>query len=195
MNHCPILNPSPIRGLRFSAGSKADLASLLRHHYRRGLPATLCAVRVARAPGETAQKGRIVAAASLSWPVPMLRARNRYFGVIGYGNALRFANANVRTISRVIVHPQFRAAGLAQELARQLIRACPTRYVECSSTMAEFAGFLTRCGFRQIATEPGEPAYFLLDKFHRRAAKGQGSDRPLAAAAQQELRPPGEEPV
>jgi ABC-type ATPase with predicted acetyltransferase domain len=95
----------------------------------------------------------------------MVRARNRHFGVTGYAEALRFANANLRTISRVIVHPQFRAAGIAQALVRQLLDVCPTRYVECSASMAAFAGFLTRCGFRRLPTGPAETPYFLFDRF------------------------------
>ena len=153
-----------LRGVRFVAGGRADVVSLHRHHYRPGLPATFALVRAARARRRPAQREQTIAVAVLSWPVPMLRARNRHFNVSGYGRALRFANANVRTISRVIVHPQFRAAGLAQQLVRQLVARCPTRYVECSTTMGHYAGFLSRCGFEQIPTPAGEPAYFLFDR-------------------------------
>jgi GNAT superfamily N-acetyltransferase len=154
----------PFAAVRFSSGTRLDLARLLRHHYRPGLPATICAVRVAAIRVPHTRAVRIVGVAALSWPVPMLRARNRHFGVSGYRHCLGFANSRVRTISRVIVHPQFRAAGIAQELVRQLIARCPTRYIESSTSMGAFAGFLTRCGFEQIPTEPAEPAYFLLDR-------------------------------
>lgn len=159
-----------LRGIRFSDGTRDDVESLHRHHYRPGLPATFSCVRVARKRVAPGKKMQTLAVAALSWPVPMVRARNRHFNVIGYGNALRFANANVRTLSRVIVHPQYRAVGLAARLVRQLVARCPTRYVECSTTMGRYATFLLRCGFVELPTEPGEPAYFLLDREAKHSA-------------------------
>lgn len=124
----------------------------------------MCVIRVARVRDPYTRMLRAIGVAVLSWPVPMLKARNRHFAIIGYGACLRFANRNVRTISRVIVHPQFRAAGIAQELVRQLIDRCPTRYIESSTSMGAYAGFLSRSGFTPISTPPDEPAYFLLDR-------------------------------
>lgn len=163
-------------GLRFANGSRADVVNLHRHHYRQKLPATYCVVRTARLTSPSGRR-RTVAVGVLSWPVPMVTARNRHFRIRCYGKALRFANANVRTLSRVIVHPQFRAAGLAQQIVRQLVDRSPTRYVECSTTMGAYAGFLTRCGFEQIATEPGEPSYFLFDRNSRRRASRRSANR------------------
>ena len=53
--------------------------------------------------------------------------------------AKRFVNANVRTISRVVVHPQFRSVGLAVALVRCLIGQCETRYVEALAVMGVWA--------------------------------------------------------
>jgi hypothetical protein len=116
-----------IRGIRFEAGTKADLGELIRHHYRPGLPATTCLIRAARIAEPGTRTMRLIGVAALSWPVPMLRPRNRHFGVSGFRSCLRWANENVRTVSRVIVHPQFRAAGIAQDLFRQLVLESTTR--------------------------------------------------------------------
>lgn len=167
--------------VRFEDGTRADLAALARHHYRSTPPATYCRVRVARV--RRLRRWRTVGVAVLSWPVPMMMARNRHFHVNGYRNSLRFANAYVRTISRVVVHPQYRAAGLAGELVRQLCARCPTRYVECATSMGDFAGFLIRNGFVALPTRVGEPAYFLFDRgSRRRGAEARSIDaiRPIA---------------
>jgi GNAT superfamily N-acetyltransferase len=146
--------------------TRADYHALSRHHYRHQAPATFCRIVGAwhRAPGS--RRRRLVGVAVLSWPVPMCVERNRFFHVPpGYGNALRFANANVRTISRVIVHPQFRALGLARRLVRDLIDACPTRYVESSTTMGPFINCFTGAGMARVDDGlSGRPAYFVIDR-------------------------------
>src|SRR5688572_21511855 len=57
------------------------------------------------------QGARLVAVGVLSWPTAVNRGRDRWFGLMGrtFGEKIRFANANLRTISRIIVHPQFRS--------------------------------------------------------------------------------------
>lgn len=150
--------------LRLRAGTAADYRLLTRHHYRAKKPATFCRIVACEFVPDSGDPPRVVGVAVLSWPVPMLAARNRHFAVArGYGERLRFANAHVRTLSRVIVHPQFRAAGVATLLVRALLDGAPTRYVETSAAMARYAGFLAGAGFRLISDAPAEPAYLLFD--------------------------------
>lgn len=154
--------------LRVEPGNRCDYAALTRHHYRAKRPATFCEIRVARYI-EPGAPDRLVGVAVLSWPVPMLTARCRHLGLpAGYGDRLRFANANVRTVSRVIVHPQFRALGVATRLVRELIDVCPTRYVESSAAMGAYATFLLAAGMGRVPTLPSEPAYFLVDRAESR---------------------------
>src|SRR6266511_1122874 len=95
-------------------GVRGDYVELERFQYLRGRPAT--GGGVWRAGYERSEVGgqrsgrRVVGVAVVSWPVACMRGREDYFGMRGmrYGEKLRFANANIRTISRVIVHPQFR---------------------------------------------------------------------------------------
>jgi GNAT superfamily N-acetyltransferase len=157
----------------FSDSDRRDYLQLQRYHYRLRPPATWNRVRVARyiAPG-FAGPGRLVACAVLSYPVPMLGARLRMFGLRGhrYGVALRFANKHFMTVSRIVVHPQFRTVGLASELVRQLIDGAPTRFVEASAAMARFSRFLERAGMTRFADpEPADsiarPSYFVFDRF------------------------------
>jgi GNAT superfamily N-acetyltransferase len=150
--------------ITFAAATRADFAAIARHHYRATPPATFCIIRGAWHIDARGQR-KLIAIAVLSWPVPMVPARRRWFALSsGYGIALRFANANVRTISRVIVHPQFRAIGLARQLVQQLIDRCPTRYVDTLATMGDFVGCFTAAGMTRVPTLPGEAAYFIIDR-------------------------------
>jgi GNAT superfamily N-acetyltransferase len=150
--------------ISFTDGTRRDYQLLARHHYQAKPPATWALIRVAwhHARG----RRRAIAVAVLSYPVPLLSARLEHFALRRkYGPCLRFANANLRTVSRVIVHPQFRSIGLACALTRQLVERCPTRYVEASARMARFIAFFERAGFTRVAsTDPDRPDYFILDK-------------------------------
>jgi hypothetical protein len=153
--------------IEFSDGTRRDYLQLQRYHYRTRPPATWACVRVARyiAPG-FAPPGRLVACAVLSYPVPMLGARLRCFNLQGarYGTVLRYANQHFTTVSRVVVHPQFRTVGIACELVRQLIDRAPSRFVESSAAMARFSGFLEHAGMtRFIDPAHAGPSYFFVD--------------------------------
>jgi GNAT superfamily N-acetyltransferase len=159
--------------LEYRAATRDDYRALSRHHYRDRPPATFCEIRGAWHVCGKRRTAKLVGVAVLSWPVPMLGARRQHFSFPpGYGEALRFANANLRTISRVIVHPQYRAIGIGAELVRQLIANCRTRYVETSATMGDFASCFTAAGMTRIGTtihpstdsRKTEPAYFVFDR-------------------------------
>lgn len=155
---------APLDSIRFADATRGDFEAIARHHYRSRAPATFCRIHGAWHV-DPAGRRKLVAIAVLSWPVPMVPARKRHFALSsGYGVALRFANQHVRTISRVIVHPQFRALGLARRLVSDLIDRCPTRYVDTLAMMGDFVGCFTSAGMTRIATRPGEAPYFLIDR-------------------------------
>ncbi len=156
-------------------GTYADYAALAPFHYRAAKPATLALIRAidyhrptrhaaSTCPPDTRTAPRVVGVIVLSYPVPMLLARHRALGTLGqsYGRQLRFANAHVRTISRVIVHPAFRGIGLAGALVRAAVNACPSPYIEAVAEMARLHPFFTRAGLaRTNADHPEEHPYFL----------------------------------
>jgi len=155
--------------IQFERGTSADYHELARHHYRIRPPRTwaeICVARfVPRGSRRAQSRHQLIAVGVLSWPIAMHKTRMVHFGLDkDYGTNARFANTNLRTISRVIVHPQFRAIGLAREIVHRLIDACPTRYVEASAVMGRFARFFTSAGMQQIDFDPTKPAYFLFDK-------------------------------
>ena len=163
-------------------GSGRDYGPLAAFHYAAGAPATWAAVWVvryfeeriaARTRVDTTEPSpaRTVAVGVLSYPVPSCRPRQRWFGLSGSrADNLNFANANLRTISRVVVHPQFRSLGLSTLLVRCLCEHCDTRYVEAIALMGHVHPLFARAGMtRTNADHPEEPAYFVLDRCADRA--------------------------
>jgi ABC-type ATPase with predicted acetyltransferase domain len=93
--------------------------------------------------------------------------RDIAFGLSGksYGEKIRFANANLRTISRIIVHPQFRSLGLATKLIRCLCNECPTRYVEASAQMGRAHPLFSCAGMTRVEpVNEDKPVYYFLDR-------------------------------
>src|SRR4051812_2433925 len=96
-------------------GSMRDYDALAQFHYVAPRPATIADIRVVRYRDGPRAKPRVIAAGVLSYPVPSSDCREIYLGRSdrSRNENLCFANRHIRTISRVIVHPQFRALGLS----------------------------------------------------------------------------------
>ena len=124
-----------------------------------------CAQRVDEPP-------RVVAVGVLSYPTIRSIPREYTLGLrdLAPRERIAFVNGHVRTISRVVVHPQFRGLGLASELVRKLIEVCTTRYVEASAVMARVHPFFAAAGMRRVEDERSRhdddtrPAYFIFDR-------------------------------
>ena len=154
--------------LVLARGGARDYHALAAFHYAAGPPATWAGVWVVRYcdPNALARPPRTVAVGVLSYPVPSCRPRERWFGLAGSRDQnLRFANASLRTISRVVVHPQFRALGLSTLLVRCLCHHCDTRYVEAIAQMGHVHPLFARAGMTRTNLDHlEEPAYFVLDR-------------------------------
>ncbi|MBC7783094.1 MAG: GNAT family N-acetyltransferase [Burkholderiales bacterium] len=166
--------PAPVH---FRAGSASDYRALERFHYLPQRPATWAGVRVATCvdagidAGTDTQTGtgaeRVIAVAVLSYPSALHRTRHKVFELKhhGFGERIAWANANVRTISRVIVHPQFRSIGLARVLIKQLIDSATTRYVEASARMGRAHPLFERAGMHRVEpASAAEPVYYWIDR-------------------------------
>lgn len=154
--------------LTLEPGSPRDYIVLEQFHYLPKRPATWA--RVWRITYTDRSGTRVIAAGVLSFPVPCSRGRQRVFNNahLSYGRKIRFANANFRTISRIVVHPQFRSLGLATLLVECLIENCPTRYVEASAMMARAHPFFERAGMKRVDPDNSDdPIYFIFDRGER----------------------------
>lgn len=172
MSFTPLNLPDFLPGrLILTKGCRADYRELEQFHYLPGRPATWAAVWTIRyLPPESGPfwtQSQTVAVGVLSYPTPRSLLRERYFNrqCCSQAENLAFANANLRTISRIIVHPQFRSLGLSTILVRCLCLHCPTRYVEAFARMARAHPFFDRAGMKRIRpARPHQPVYFIFDR-------------------------------
>jgi len=158
--------------LRIEPGSIADYRSLSAMHYRAGPPAT--AARVLRAllgPPWTAPDDPPLLAGVLVVSMPTLNASwrcdawpDRYTGH-DKRRAARRLNAEVRTISRVIVDPRVRALGIARELVRAYLSEPLTQRTEAVAAMGAVCPFFERSGMTPHTLAPRPHQARLLDAF------------------------------
>lgn len=158
-------------------GTPADYAGLERFHYRAGRPATWAGVWVVRyrvkhkdIKHKEENVGRVVAVGVLSYPCVNCAARDRALGLGGLSAEARlgFVNQNVRVISRVVVHPQFRSMGLASWVVRSICEQCDVRWVEAMAAMGRVHPLFVRGGMREAGAGRRGVVYYLWGRAGRR---------------------------
>lgn len=127
-------------------GSKYDYAPFERLHYRSGTLPVVDKVFTLRLPDYGA-----VAVIVYSFAPAHLAARRKAIGALlppkaTRGEMMKFINANIRIISRVVVLPEFRGAGLASHLIANTIPLAAVPIVEAVAAMGRFSGFFTAAG-------------------------------------------------
>lgn len=151
-------------------GSRRDYLALEHFHYLPKRPSSWALVLRIVYDDQSRSGPRVVAVGVLSYPVLRCRTRERVLGLgdLDERQKIDFANQHIRSISRVIVHPQFRALGLASTLVRALIERCPSRYVEALAVMGKAHPFFRSGGMTQYESDAAhEPTYYLVDKSNR----------------------------
>ncbi len=148
-----------------SRGVCADYRSLERFHYLARSPATWAAVWVVRYQ-DKAQNERVVAAGVLSYPTVQSAARDAALGLADWAvsERLKWVNAHIRTISRIVVHPQFRSLGLARRLVHTICEQCNTRCVEAYAQMGRVHPFFENGGMKRMTSQGEGAVYFLFDR-------------------------------
>ncbi len=91
---------------------------------------------------------------------------------------MRFWNGCLRTISRVVVDPNWRGLGLAVRLVRETLPLAGVPYVEATAAMARVHPFFERAGMTRYPVTVSPPAERL-----RRALEAVGIDRRAARSA------------
>lgn len=135
--------PRPIEIL-IRRGTRAEADRLAPFHYRPP-PATVAGIWVAEHP-----RAGVVAALTLSYPALNARWRDlawpgRYRTGDRRADARRL-NAEVRTISRVVVDPRYRALGIATRLIRAVLADPPTIRTEAIAAMGAFCPIFDAAG-------------------------------------------------
>ena len=75
-----------------------------------------------------------------------LATANRYVNLGSQGAALAMLNKEIRCISRVVIHPQYRGISLATWLVKETLPLMSTPLVEASAVMARVNSFFERAG-------------------------------------------------
>jgi GNAT superfamily N-acetyltransferase len=174
--------------LTLARGAPRDNLNLARGHYLPKRPATWAGVWVIRYADPDDAPPRAIAVAVLSYPTIASFARDAALGIVDPTapptssrersqrrpalhldphQRLAFLNANVRTISRVVVHPQFRGVGLAARLVRHVCAQCSTRWVEAFALMGRVHPFFENGGMTPIPhpnPAANAPVYYLFDR-------------------------------
>ena len=122
-------------------GSREDYERLSHLHYRdSGLP-------VPREIYAMEREGELLGVIVYSYPP--IRASGRK-DAVGYSPDIGELNAGWAIISRVIVHPKYRAIGLGSYLVRESLARQGSVHVELIAVMARYNPFAERAGMRLV---------------------------------------------
>jgi ABC-type ATPase with predicted acetyltransferase domain len=131
-------------------GTLDDYRALARFHYLAERPACFKRIWTIRVPSPSPSQPAIAAVMVISPPVRCCRGRNvatkgRYVHRRRRRSLARL-NAEVETISRVIVHPMYRSCGLAVRLVRHALTHAATPYVEALAAMGSMHPLFSLAG-------------------------------------------------
>ena len=167
--------------LRLRPGALADYRALAGFHYLSNSPVTATRVwvmddcspsvwqrwRAMRGEPAGADETRVVAVLVESLPALSCAMRDaalpgRYTGM-DRRSAARLVNDELRCISRVVVHPQYRGLGLAVRLVRQALATVQTPYTEALAAMGRVHPFFKLAGMTEYQRPPHAKDQRLLD--------------------------------
>jgi ABC-type lipoprotein export system ATPase subunit/GNAT superfamily N-acetyltransferase len=135
---------SLLREMRIEQGSTADWRQLAGFHYRSHRIAAprkvfclkrgeeLCGVIVYCYPGPACFGRRLV--------LPKM--------------SMKELNERLSVISRVVVHPKYRTAGLGVKLVKDTLASAGTEYVEMSAVMAKYNPFAEKARMNRVVEQP-----------------------------------------
>jgi predicted GNAT family acetyltransferase len=140
--------------IRIRPAPNAEYDRLAHLHYRAGPPATRVLTLAAYDTRERDPVGVLV----VSMPVlnaPWREAPwpGRFTGRSKRDNARRI-NRTLRTISRVIIDPRWRAVGLARSLVRAYLNAPLTEFTEARAAMGPCCPFFRAAGMQEFDVPP-----------------------------------------
>lgn len=157
----------PTAALHLREGKMADYQQLAQHHYRAARPATATRVWVFESDHPTlrtrltGQDNQPTIAAVLVESLPALSCRMRDFALHERYGSLKncreratLLNAELRCISRVVVHPQWRGLGLAVRLVKHALQTAVTPFTEALAAMGRINPFFTKAGMTPYERPP-----------------------------------------
>ncbi len=142
----------PADRLVIEPGDARDAARLARFPYRAGPPAT-CALALRARDGRETVGALVVSMPTLNGAWRNIAWPGRYRSGDKRRDARRL-NDEVRSISRVIVDPRWRAVGVGTRLVRAYLRDPITERTEAVAAMAGHCPIFIAAGMRECRTPP-----------------------------------------
>lgn len=151
------------KNLQIVPGKAADFDSLAEYHYKGHKRIGYAKIFVIQTKNDSRQPvwnrlkegpKRPIGVILYSMPMPHVAARNvatnnRYVEFGDRQLALAMINREIRTITRVIIHPQYRGVGLAHWLVRQTLPLAGTPLVEAIAVMGRVNPFFEKAGMKR----------------------------------------------
>jgi GNAT superfamily N-acetyltransferase len=87
-----------------------------------------------------------------SAPAASLKLRSHYFGLHRARSREHLAalNRQLWLLSRVVLHPTYRGAGIAAAFVRRACQTCPVPWIETLTAMGRVNPFFERAGFVRV---------------------------------------------
>lgn len=132
--------------LSLTEGTQADWNHFSRWHYRGGDLAFTRRIVLLRHRDEP------IGICVFSAPAAALALRSRYFGLTNPRSsvALQALNRQLWLLSRVVLHPTYRGAGIGAAFVREACETCPVKWIETLSAMGRASPFFERAGFTRV---------------------------------------------
>lgn len=140
----PVGECSLVEEMRIEQGIIADWYELASFHYRSHKVAAPRRIFRLRRGEELC--GVIV----YTYPSPACFGRR----IVLPRMSMKELNASLSTISRVVIHPKYRAIGLGAKLVKDTLNRAGTSFVEMLAVMAKYNPFAQKAGMRIIAEQP-----------------------------------------
>ena len=139
--------------LWISNGSARDFAHFARWHYRSRRIGPVRFVTLLWHGREP------IGICVFTSPPMSLAARNTYFGCSGRWTrtALQTLNRQLVMLSRVVLHPTYRGAGIAALFVRRSCELCPFRWIETLAEMGHVNPFFEKAGFVRVGASTAAP--------------------------------------
>jgi GNAT superfamily N-acetyltransferase len=158
--------PADTHDIASGQGAMSDYHALSSFHYRAARPATVTRVLALRHRWPSAadrfagraDRWRTIAVLVESMPTLHGRMREQAlgqrYGAWPAGPRAALLKAELRCISRVIVHPQWRGLGLAVRLVREALQSAETPLTEAYAAMGKVNPFFEKAGMTAYPSPP-----------------------------------------
>lgn len=160
--------PTPSPRLRISLCTLAQAAPFLALHYTASDPARPCRILGAWLELDGAEE--LVGILTVSFPTLNANWREsawpREYSRVSKREAARKLNAEVRHISRVVVHPRHRGQGIATALVRAYLRRPLTTRTEAVASMGNYCACFKHAGMRAVPRIRSERDRTLASALH-----------------------------